>query len=158
LTAAQEWFIKRATALEAQQVPLYCILANKAHQTGKLHLEVGLRKALEVEACHLADLKVAGERFGIALAFWEQLGEKLGRLSGSSLSVFDPAAWLKTINKIETLAASEYASARADVEDRTLQKLYMGNQVDEEYHRAWALQMLETLGSAQDGRASEPTE
>lgn len=145
LTAAQERFIKYATTLEAQQVPLYRSLARKSHRIGKLHLEVGFQKAMQVEAQHLDDLLVEGSKREVELAFWEGLGHNFGRLSGAIVSAFDPQVGLRLISKIEALAASEYAKARVELSDQRLQQLYLGNQVDEEFHQAWATLMLDDL-------------
>lgn len=149
LTAAQERFLKRATLLEAQQVPFYHLLALRAHRLGLLHIEAGYLRAMDVEADHLRDLKAAGRGLGVKLGLWEQLGDRIGRLSGGVISAFDPRVGLRVICRVERVAAKEYANARAQVSDVALQQLYMGNQVDEEGHQAWASLMLREFDQGQ---------
>jgi len=142
LTAKQERFLKRATLLEAQQVPFYHLLAMRARERGLLHLEAGYLRAMEVEADHLRDLKAAGRRLQVPLGIWEQLGDRIGRLSGTVVSSFNPKVGLRVIHRIERVAAAEYAAQRDCLDDSELQQLYMVNQVDEEGHLAWASLML----------------
>lgn len=138
-------FLKRAVLLEAQQIPFYHQLALSAKRSGRLHLEAGFLKAMEVEADHLRDLKVAGRRLGMNLMFWERLGERIGGLTGSVFAPRDPRWALRAIRGLEKLAAGEYARNRDQVADLKLQELYLNNQLDEEIHQAWADLMLKTL-------------
>ena len=134
--------MKRATLLEAQQVPFYHLLAMRAREHGLLHLETGYLRAMDVEADHLRDLKAAGRRLQVPLGIWEQFGDRIGRLSGAVVSSFNPRVGLRVIHRIEKVAAAEYAAQRDCLADRDLQQLYMVNQVDEEGHLAWASLML----------------
>jgi hypothetical protein len=149
VSAKDAGFIKRAVLLEAQQVPFYHQLALQARRTGRVHLEAGFLKAMEVEADHLRDLKVAGRRLGIKLMFWEQLGERIGGLTGSIATKLDPRVGLLAIRNLESVAAREYARARRQVADTNLQQLYLSNQLDEEIHQAWAALMLKSSEQGQ---------
>lgn len=142
LTAKQERFLKRATLLEAQQVPFYHLLAMRARERGLLHLEAGYLRAMDVESDHLRDLKAAGRRLSVPLAIWEHMGDRIGRLSGAVVSSFDPRVGLRVIHRVERIAAAEYAAERDGLADSDLQQLYMINQVDEEGHLSWASLML----------------
>lgn len=151
LTTAQERFIGRATALEAQQVAFYHLLAIKADRLGLPHLAAGYHRAMEEEARHLQDLKISGRRLNIPLATWELLGDRVGRLSGNIISKLHPTVGLRMTNALEQVAAKEYASQRQGLHDVILQELYMKNQVDEEKHFAWAALMLEQFPKANRG-------
>lgn len=148
LTAAQERFIGRATALEAQQVAFYHLLAIKADRLGLPHLAAGYRRAMEEEARHLQDFKIAGRRLNIPLAIWELLGDRVGRLSGNIISKLHPMVGLRITNGLEQVAAKEYARQRQGLHDVTLLELYMKNQVDEEKHFTWAALMLKQFPKA----------
>lgn len=143
LTAAQERFIRQATVLEAQQVAFYHLLAIRADRLGSPHLAAGYHQAMEEEARHLQDLKIAGRRLNIPLAAWEFLGDNIGRLSGGIISKLHPTVGLRLTNKLERVAARDYASQREGLHDEVLLKLYMKNQIDEEKHFTWAALMLE---------------
>lgn len=148
LTVAQERFVKKATLIEAQQVAFYHLLSLKAGHLGLPHLAAGYQRAMEEEARHLKGLKIAGRRLGIPLATWELIGDSIGRFSGKAVSKLSPTIWLRITNKLEKVAAKDYASQRQGLGDEALQELYMENQIDEEKHFSWAALMLKQLSLA----------
>lgn len=143
LTAAQERFIRKATLIEAQQVAFYHLLAIRADYLGLPHLAAGYHRAMEEEADHLRDLKIAGRRLNIPLATWEFIGDNIGRLSGRIISKLHPTVGLQITNKLEKTAARDYADQRTGLHDIILQELYTKNQIDEEKHFSWAALMLQ---------------
>jgi len=138
-------FLKYAIALEAQQVPLYKQLADKAESNNQPHFATGLRKAMDVEQQHLDNLSLHAQRLGISDQPWTTLGRGMGLLSGFILSLFDISVGLTTVATIETKAADDYREAYAKLSDEKLKKLYLENQVDEETHYTWAREMLEQM-------------
>lgn len=140
-------FLKYAIALEAQQVPLYSQLADQADLNNQPHYAVGLRKAMEVEQQHLDSLSVEAARLNISDFPWALLGRGFGLASGFALSLFDINIALRAIALIETKAAQDYREAYNHLDDEQLKKLYLGNQVDEESHYAWAKAMLKQYES-----------
>lgn len=142
LSAGQQRFMQKATFIEAQQVAFYHLLAMQADRLCLPHLAAGYYKAMEEEADHLRDLKVAGRRLHIALATWEFLGDNVGRISGRIIAKLHPTVGLRITNKLEKIAAKDYASQRDGLHDPILQELYLKNQIDEEKHFSWAALML----------------
>ncbi len=136
-------FVQYATALEAQQVPLYRSLANACRRSSNPHLAVGLEKAMLVEQEHLDKLQSHAIRAGIPVGKWTTLGNVLGILSGKVLSRVPPTISLKVISLIENKAAQDYKQAYRQCSDETLRDLFLSNQVDEENHAAWAVRMLQ---------------
>lgn len=152
LTVKQERFIQKATLIEAQQVAFYHLLAIKADRLGLPHLAAGYHRAMKEESEHLRDLKIAGRRLDISLATWELLGDSIGRISGRTIAKLHPTVGLRITNKLEKIAAKDYASQRAGLQDAILQELYMKNQIDEEKHFSWAALMLKQFQQAAIGR------
>lgn len=145
-------FLNYALALEKEQVEFYRRLSRGvARRGGDLHLATGIKRAMDIEQEHVDKLRGCLARLGASASNITPVAALLGRASGPFLDKSGPRNTLKAIVWIEQKAIDHYLRAIRQVDDPGLKALFLENLVDEEFHAAWAQEMLEQLRRPGDG-------
>lgn len=128
--------------------PLGPARISRADVTAFLNYALALEKE-QVEFYRRLSRGVA--RLGASASNITPVAALLGRASGPFLDKSGPRNTLKAIVWIEQKAIDHYLRAIRQVDDPGLKALFLENLVDEEFHAAWAQEMLEQLRRPGDG-------
>lgn len=136
-------FMNYGIALELEQVEFYRVQEQVAERLRRPHLAAGMRQARRVEARHVRNLAREIRRLGGRVSPATRLGSPLGQVVGRSLRALGgEGATLRAMVGIEQKAIDHYLRLIHQLDDPQLKRLFMEHLVDEEFHAAWAQEMI----------------
>jgi rubrerythrin len=139
-------FLNFALALEKQQTVYYKVQYDYLKNDEKTyHLAVGLDRASKVEKDHVDKINDAFYDIGLKPPKYTDVAYTTGIVTGELLGRMSPKKVLQALVWIEQKAIDHYHKAAKTTRIPELKKLYMENLVDEEFHAAWAQEMIEQI-------------
>lgn len=153
-------FLNYAYLLEIEQVRLYDRQSVAAAETGDEHFAAAMRRARDIEEGHALKISDYLKNLESSPAPWTRIGPPIGSAMHALLSLSGWArretgrrAVLRSIVWIEQKAIDHYLRAIRQTDDEALKRMYMENLVDEEFHAAWAQEMLDQRLKPDEGDA-----
>jgi len=137
-------FLNYALALELEQVEFYRTQERTAERLRRHHLAAGMREARRVEARHVRNLKRQLRRLGAKVSPLTAVAPPTGQVLGRTIRALGgEGSILRAMVEIEQKAIDHYLRVIHQLDDPQLKKLFMEHLVDEEFHAAWAQEMIE---------------
>ncbi len=137
-------FMNYAVALELEQVEFYRVQERQAERKRRPHLAAGMRQARRVEARHARNLKAEIARLGGRVSPLTGIAAPVGQATGRGIRTLGGEELvLRSMVGIEQKAIDHYLRVIHQLDDPHLKRLFMEHLVDEEFHAAWAQEMLE---------------
>lgn len=144
-------FLNFALAVEKQQAVYYKAQYEHLKDDEKtLHLAVGLNRASKVEEEHVKKIIDAYHAIGLKPPRYTDIAYSAGKITGELLGRMSPQKVLAALVWIEQRAIDHYHKAAKGTQNPELRQLYMENLVDEEFHAAWAQEMMEQIANPKE--------
>lgn len=129
--------------LELEQVEFYRVQERVAERLRRPHLAAGMRQARRVEARHVRQLRREIHHLGGKVSPAAGIGSPVGQAAGRFLRALGgEGTTLRAMVSIEQKAIDHYLRLIHQLDDPRLKRLFMEHLVDEEFHAAWAQEMI----------------
>lgn len=136
-------FMNYGIALELEQVEFYRTQERTAEQLRRSHLAAGMRQARRVEARHARNLTREIRRLGGKVSPAVRMAPPVGTAVGRALRALGgEGGVLRAMVGIEQKAIDHYLRLIHQLDDPRLKRLFLEHLVDEEFHAAWAQEMI----------------